>query len=103
MSYRPLASEDPDDKKSYGSVSSTEVTPEASPTALLAEDAAFEDYEKEVRNPFLDNETAAYWRQVYESVQYECRHVFDPRLTWSAREERDVVRKLDLKVCFWAV
>jgi hypothetical protein len=104
MSYQPLASQDPDDNKSYGStVTSTEVTPETSPTALLQDEGLFAGPGKEVVNPFLDDETAAYWKNVYDSVGYECRHVFDPSLTWTAKEEQNLVRKLDWKVCLWAV
>jgi hypothetical protein len=35
------------------------------------------------KNPFLDPEVSEYWRLAYEKSQYECRHVFDPNLTWS--------------------
>lgn len=54
-------------------------------------------------NPFLDPDVADYWRNVYEKAQYECRHVFDPTLTWSEEEERQLVRKLDWRICLWAV
>ncbi|KAJ5222420.1 uncharacterized protein N7469_008660 [Penicillium citrinum] len=54
------------------------------------------------RNPFLDPEAAEYWRTVYEKAQYECRHVFDPSLTWTAEEEKAIVRKLDWRICLWA-
>ncbi|KAI0165157.1 allantoate permease [Hypoxylon sp. FL1284] len=40
-------------------------------------------------NPFLDTETAEHWRQVDENCQYECRHIFNPKL------------ELDWKVCLW--
>jgi hypothetical protein len=55
------------------------------------------------KNPFLDPEVAAYWRQVYDDAQYECRHAFDPTLTWTEEEEKRVVRKLDWRICTWAV
>ncbi|KAH8691994.1 putative pantothenate transporter [Talaromyces proteolyticus] len=54
------------------------------------------------KNPFLDPEVAEYWRLTYEKSQYECRHVFDPALTWSEEEERKLVRRLDWRVCLWA-
>lgn len=54
-------------------------------------------------NPFLDPDVADYWRNVYEKAQYECRDVFDPTLTWSEEEERQLVRKLDWRICLWAV
>jgi hypothetical protein len=53
-------------------------------------------------NIFADPEVAAYYKDVYENAQYECRHVFDPIATWSQEEEKKVIRKLDLRVCFWA-
>lgn len=55
------------------------------------------------QNPFLDPEIAEYWTGVYEKAQYECRHVFDPALTWSAEEEKQLIRKLDWRICLWAV
>jgi hypothetical protein len=53
-------------------------------------------------NPFSDPDVAAYWATVYEKSQYECRHVFDAALEWSAEEEKKLVRKLDWHVCLWA-
>ncbi|XDG05413.1 hypothetical protein ABKA04_005028 [Annulohypoxylon sp. FPYF3050] len=99
MSYQPLTSDDPDEQKNYGSLSPT---PTGSPTALLGESLRIEDSVPDIENPFLDTETAEYWRQVYENCQYECRHVFNPKLEWSAKEEKELVRKLDWKVCLWA-
>ena len=55
------------------------------------------------KNPFTDPVVAARWRSVYEKAQYEARHVFDENLTWSADEERKLIRKLDWHVCLWAV
>lgn len=54
-------------------------------------------------NPFADSAVAERWRKVYEDADYECRHVFEPDLTWSQEEERKVVQKLDWHVCLWAV
>lgn len=82
MSSYKLLSDDLDDTASYGSVASSEEKPD---------------------NPFADDDTAEHWRQVYERCQYECKDVFDPKLTWSAEEERRLVRKLDGRVCLWAV
>jgi hypothetical protein len=55
------------------------------------------------RNPFADPDVAAYWATVYEKSSYECRHIFDPALQWTAAEEKKIVRKLDVRVCLWAV
>ncbi|KAK3214143.1 hypothetical protein GRF29_28g2128566 [Pseudopithomyces chartarum] len=53
-------------------------------------------------NIFADPEVAAYYKDVYEKAKYECRHVFDPSADWTPEEEKAVIRKLDLRVCFWA-
>jgi hypothetical protein len=54
-------------------------------------------------NPFADPEVAERYAMIYEKAQYECRHVFDPTLTWTSEEEKVLVRKLDWRVCLWAV
>lgn len=53
-------------------------------------------------NIFADPEVAAYYKDVYDKAQYECRHVFDPSANWTPEEEKAIIRKLDLRVCFWA-
>ncbi|PTB71337.1 MFS general substrate transporter [Trichoderma longibrachiatum ATCC 18648] len=45
---------------------------------------------------------AAHWRGVYEKANYENRHRFDPEFTWTAEEERRLVRKIDLRIMLWA-
>ncbi|EAW12293.1 putative MFS transporter [Aspergillus clavatus NRRL 1] len=55
-----------------------------------------------VNNPFADPEVAERYRLLYEKAQYECRHVFDPSMTWTPEEEKKLVRKLDWHVCLWA-
>ncbi|KAJ4393231.1 hypothetical protein N0V93_002439 [Gnomoniopsis smithogilvyi] len=54
------------------------------------------------KNPFLDQDVAAHYRELYEKAQYECRHVFDPSLEWTPAEEKAIVRKLDWRVSLWA-
>lgn len=54
-------------------------------------------------NPFSDPEVAERYRLVYEKAQYECREYFDPDLTWTPEEEKQIVRRLDWRVCLWAV
>ncbi|KAL6796203.1 major facilitator superfamily domain-containing protein [Trichoderma sp. SZMC 28013] len=56
----------------------------------------------EEKNPFRDPAVAQHWTEVYEKSQYECRHVFDPSLSWTEEEERRLIRKLDWRVCLWA-
>ncbi|KAI1082149.1 allantoate permease [Whalleya microplaca] len=99
MSYQPLAPDDPEDQKSYGSLDSI---PSRGSESLLTVDSGSDNEVTFEDNPFLDPDTASHWRQVYESCQYECRHVFNPKLTWSVREEKELIRKLDWKVCLWA-
>lgn len=53
-------------------------------------------------NPFLDPKVEEHYRNVYEDCKYECRHVFDTNLEWTADEERRIVRKIDWHVCTWA-
>jgi len=55
------------------------------------------------KNPFRDPIAAQHWREVYDASQYECRHVYDPSLTWTEEEEKKLIRKLDWRVCLWAV
>lgn len=43
---------------------------------------------------FKDPVTAQYWREVYDTAQYEGRHRFDPDYTWTADEEKRLVRKV---------
>jgi hypothetical protein len=45
-------------------------------------------------HPFADPAMAAHWRGVYEKANYENRHRFDPEFTWTAEEERRLVRKV---------
>ncbi|CAI4217779.1 unnamed protein product [Parascedosporium putredinis] len=53
-------------------------------------------------NPFLLPGASEHWREVYEKSEYECRHVFDPDMTWSPAEEKRIIQKLDWHVCLWA-
>ncbi|KXX75079.1 hypothetical protein MMYC01_203194 [Madurella mycetomatis] len=80
---------------------------ENSPTADVKDTNAFEststsedsgseeEFQELNRNPFLDPEVAAHWKLVYENSKYECRHAFDPTLTWTEEEEKRVIRKTD--------
>lgn len=84
---------------------------ETSTSSEPAKNAAFvsvnsdsdEDGEEYRKNPFLDPDVAAHWTMVYEKSQYECRDVFDPAFTWTEEEEKKLVRRLDWRVCLWAV
>ncbi len=73
---------------------------EANPSSISDSDEEGEHFRK---NPFLDPDVAEHWATVYEKSRYECRHVFDPSFTWTEEEERTLVRRLDWRVCLWAV
>jgi hypothetical protein len=45
-------------------------------------------------HPFKDAASAQYWCDVYETAKYEGRNRFDPSYTWTAAEERRLVRKV---------
>ncbi|KAH3668223.1 hypothetical protein OGAPHI_001977 [Ogataea philodendri] len=53
-------------------------------------------------NPFSDPAVAEKYRQIYENSEYECRHRFDPDFTWTKKEEKKVVWKLEYKVTLFA-
>jgi len=73
------------------------------PTPLLSDGSGSDDGYDEEKNPFRDPKIAQHWKEVYEACTYECRHVFDPNLTWSEDEEKKLIRKVDWRVCLWAV
>ncbi|KAL2200842.1 major facilitator superfamily domain-containing protein [Corynascus similis CBS 632.67] len=74
----------------------------SSPSASV-DSGSDEEFEDDLeKNPFLDPNVAAHWKQVYENASYECRHVFDPTLTWTEEEEKRVIRKVDFRICTWA-
>lgn len=73
-------------------------------TTSSSEDSGSDDeFGDLAKNPFLDPDVAEHWRQAYENAQYECRHVFDPTLTWTEEEEKKIIRKVDFRICAWAV
>jgi len=84
-----MASFDGADKNLTGLTNSTSLSEEASvqPTSnqLLG---STDDH------IFTDPVIADYWRKVYEKAKYENRHRFDPSYTWTAEEERKLVRKV---------
>lgn len=51
---------------------------------------------------FKDPAVANHWRGVFERAGYENRHRFDPDFTWTAEEEKKLVRKLDIRIMLWA-
>ncbi|KAF5973091.1 permease [Fusarium coicis] len=65
-------------------------------------DSGDETANSSIEHPFSDPEVADRWRKVYENAQYENRHRFDPNFTWTAQEEKKLVRKIDFRICLWA-
>ncbi|CCT61641.1 related to permease [Fusarium fujikuroi] len=65
-------------------------------------DSGDETANSSIEHPFSDPEVADRWRKVYENAQYENRHRFDPSFTWTAQEEKKLVRKIDFRICLWA-
>ncbi|RBR19647.1 hypothetical protein FVER53590_09756 [Fusarium verticillioides] len=65
-------------------------------------DSGDETANSSLEHPFSDPEVADRWRKVYENAQYENRHRFDPNFTWTAQEEKKLVRKIDFRICLWA-
>lgn len=57
-------------------------------------DSSDESGSSSIEHPFTDPEIADRWRKVYENAKYENRHRFDPNCTWTAQEEKKLVRKV---------
>ena len=66
-------------------------------TSITSFESEYED-----SNPFADLKVADYYRELYESTKYECRHVFDPLYEWSRSEEQEVIKILDFRVALMA-
>lgn len=51
---------------------------------------------------FSDPAVAEAWKLKYEKAGYENRHRFDPEFSWTADEEKKLVRKIDKRIMLWA-
>lgn len=51
---------------------------------------------------FSNPSTAESWKLKYEKAGYENRHRFDPEFSWTADEEKKLVRKIDKRIMLWA-
>ncbi|KAK6465486.1 allantoate permease [Scheffersomyces coipomensis] len=61
-----------------------------------------EDEEEDSSNPFIDTKLSDYYSRVYETSQYECRHLFDPNFNWSKHQDKIIVHKLDKVIALFA-
>ncbi|QLG72307.1 hypothetical protein HG535_0D00120 [Zygotorulaspora mrakii] len=61
---------------------------------------AFNDskFQEDNGNPFLNPIVEKHYRELYVSTKYECVERFDPFFTWTKKEEKKVVNKLDWHV-----
>lgn len=91
------------DKETLATVKNAEVNQDKLAGLQSGESSGSEDNIVLGTNPFLDPNVAAHWTKVYDEAHYECRHVFDPSFTWTEEEEKRIIRKLDWRVCLWAV
>ncbi len=91
--------EDSEEKKASSPIEPKSIPSQQESELSASEEGGYDDS----KNPFRDPVVAQHWREVYETSKYECRHVFDPTLTWTTEEEKRLVRKLDWRICLWAV
>jgi hypothetical protein len=92
-----------DDKVLYEETTFSDPLPRGAATFSSATSDSDEDGDAFHQNPFLDPDVAEHWSNVYEKSTYECRAEFDPAFTWTEEEEKKLVRRLDWRVCLWAV
>jgi hypothetical protein len=92
-----------DDKVLYEETTFSGPLPRGAATFTSATSDSDEDGDAFQKNPFLDPDVAEHWSNVYEKSTYECRAEFDPAFTWTEEEEKKLVRRLDWRVCLWAV
>lgn len=82
---------DPSASRESKQVSTTFASDTSSSQGSIKEIPEHGSYEGHV---FSDSATAQHWRDVFEHAQYEGRHRFDPDYTWTAEEEKKLVRKV---------
>jgi hypothetical protein len=72
------------------------------PGSVSQDDGSDDGYGSTEDHVFSKADVAAYWNSVYERAGYENRHRFDPHYTWTAEEEKKLVRKIDWRIMTWA-
>jgi hypothetical protein len=94
-----MASEKPDlTSDALSSKNGTEGVPRTDTSSdqgsIRSEDLVVGDYGSDRHHVFADPKVADYWASIYENAKYECRHRFDPTITWSADEEKKLKRRV---------
>ncbi|CAM1510556.1 Fc.00g008910.m01.CDS01 [Cosmosporella sp. VM-42] len=79
-----------------------EVVRESSRSTSEKNDSGHESSGSTDSHVFSDPAVADYWVKKYEKAKYENRHRFDPNYTWTAQEEKKLVRKIDFRITLWA-
>lgn len=74
------------DEKRLGSLE-----PASTSSVSVASSAGYGSSDEHI---FKDPAVAQYWRGVFDKAKYENRHRFDPDFTWTAEEEKKLVRKV---------
>ncbi|KAK3377438.1 major facilitator superfamily transporter [Podospora didyma] len=80
----------------------TAVSPGGSSVANESQESLGDGYGSSDEHIFKDPVVADHWRNIYEKASYENRHRFDPEFTWTAEEEKRLVRKIDFRIMLWA-
>jgi len=78
-------------------------SPSSASTHSSESRADSEGYGSSDEHIFKDPAVADHWRAVFEKAGYENRHRFDPSFTWTAEEEKKLVRKIDFRIMLWCV
>lgn len=65
---------------------------------LETNDSNFNNSRNKPENPFLDPTTSEWWFNSFSKAQYENLLHYDPELTWTKKEEKKLLRKLNLTV-----
>jgi len=90
------SSSDLDEKKRVDNVvPNSEYTSDSNESSNGDIEKAIPEYGSYPDHPFANDDVANYWRAVYEKSRYEGRHQFDPKLEWTADEEKALRRKVN--------